>query len=215
MFTVYSEFKDLLSKQSPIESYTEWIDDIVEKFVLKVSTIVTNCLKSSTCTILSQRFWFWSLQYWRKQYKLFLAVDKSICKFVIHVQYIKGESNQKRSLPLTVLKRCFVWQRHLFYTHIQYYNYFYIILLLYNISQVGKITNCLKQKRQNFYFTGEPLVVCWWGSLLCWTHSHLVSKLVLKFWTCYIKDFYDPKLHFEFMPNTMLVKTKRIPPVFL
>lgn len=36
MSSVYSEFKDLLSKQSPIEGYTEWIDDIVEKFVLKV-----------------------------------------------------------------------------------------------------------------------------------------------------------------------------------
>ena len=36
LVSVYEEFKGLLSKQSPIESYTEWIDDIVEKNVLKV-----------------------------------------------------------------------------------------------------------------------------------------------------------------------------------
>ena len=36
LVSVYEEYKGLLSKQSPIESYTEWIDDIVEKYVLKV-----------------------------------------------------------------------------------------------------------------------------------------------------------------------------------
>ena len=32
----YEEFQNLLSKQAPIEAYTEWLDDIIDKCVLQV-----------------------------------------------------------------------------------------------------------------------------------------------------------------------------------
>lgn len=34
--TDFEEFQTLLGKQSPIEAYTEWLDDIIDKCVLQV-----------------------------------------------------------------------------------------------------------------------------------------------------------------------------------
>ena len=36
MFTVYQEFDHLLEEQSPIESYIEWLDTMVDRCVVKV-----------------------------------------------------------------------------------------------------------------------------------------------------------------------------------
>ena len=36
--TDYEEFQALLAKQAPIETYTEWLDDIIDKCVLQVLT---------------------------------------------------------------------------------------------------------------------------------------------------------------------------------
>lgn len=35
-FTVYQEFDHLLEEQSPIESYIEWLDTMVDRCVVKV-----------------------------------------------------------------------------------------------------------------------------------------------------------------------------------
>jgi len=35
-FSVFDEFQNLLSKQAPIEAYTEWLDNIIDKCVLQV-----------------------------------------------------------------------------------------------------------------------------------------------------------------------------------
>ena len=35
----FEEFQNLLIKQSPIEGYTEWLDDIVDKCVLQVNEL--------------------------------------------------------------------------------------------------------------------------------------------------------------------------------
>lgn len=36
LFTVYQEFDHLLEEQSPIESYIEWLDTMVDRCVVKV-----------------------------------------------------------------------------------------------------------------------------------------------------------------------------------
>ena len=36
IFSVHDEFRELLNKQTPIEGYTEWIDEVVDKCVIKV-----------------------------------------------------------------------------------------------------------------------------------------------------------------------------------
>ena len=38
-FVDFEEFQNLLIKQSPIEGYTEWLDDIVDKCVLQVNEL--------------------------------------------------------------------------------------------------------------------------------------------------------------------------------
>ena len=37
MFSVLREFKDLLRKQATVEAFTEWLDQVVEQKIIKVT----------------------------------------------------------------------------------------------------------------------------------------------------------------------------------
>ena len=39
MFSVLREFKDLLRKQATVEAFTEWLDQVVEQKIIKVTII--------------------------------------------------------------------------------------------------------------------------------------------------------------------------------